>query len=117
MKQSTKSWLLTGTIFFFLNDNENYTKRLFCIYTYFKKRCRGEGRLQDRNELGVPFVMQNFTICAAHAYACVASENLAFQLVYPFLSKGIATQVKFCIGTHSSFRSCNPLFSRQRCLK
>ena len=83
--------------FFFLNDNENYTKRLFCIYTYFKKCCRGEGRLHDRNELGVPFVMQNFIICAAHAYACVASENQAFQLVYPFSSKGIATQVKFCI--------------------
>ena len=35
--------------------------------------------------------MQNFTNCVAHAYACVASENQALQLVYPFSSKGNAT--------------------------
>ena len=60
-------------------------KLSFIIYTYFKKRCRGERRLHDRNELWVPFGMQNFTSCVAHAYACVASENQALQLV-PFSS-------------------------------
>ena len=37
------------------------------LYTYFKKRCRGERRLRDRNELWVPFGMQNFTSCVAPA--------------------------------------------------
>ena len=44
---------------------------------------------------GRPWVLckyhQNFTSCVAHAYACVASENQALQLVYPFSSKGNAT--------------------------
>ena len=43
----------------------------------FQKRCRGEQRLHDRNELWVSFGMQNFTSCVAHAYACVARENQA----------------------------------------
>ena len=34
--------------------------------TYFKKR-QGERRLHDRNELSVPFGMQNFTSCVALA--------------------------------------------------
>ena len=63
----------------------------FTSYTYFKKPCRGERRLHDRNELWVPFGMQNFTTCVGHAYACVASENQALQFVYPFSSKGNAT--------------------------
>ena len=82
------------------------------------KRCRGERRLHDRNELWVPFGMQNFTSCVAHAYACVASENQALQLVYPFSSKGNATsEILHTKCTHSSFRSCNLRSPRQRFLK
>ena len=88
------------------------------IYTYFKKRCRGERMLHDRNELWVPFGMQNFTSCVAHAYSCVASENQALQLVYPFSSMGNATsEILHTKCTHSSFRSCNLRSPRQRFLK
>ena len=45
--------------------------------TISKKRCWGERRLDDRNELWVPFGMQTFTSCVGHAYVFVASENQA----------------------------------------
>ena len=51
--------------------------------------------MHDRNELWVPFGMQNFTSGVALAYACVASENQALQLVYPFSSKDNATSEIF----------------------
>ena len=62
--------------------------------------------------------MQNFTSCAAHAYACIARENQALQLVYPFSSKGNATSeiLHTKWGTHSLFRSCK-LRSPRRFLK
>ena len=69
----------------------NTRTKMITVYTYSKKRCRGERRLDDRNELWVPFGMQNFTSCVAHAYVWVASENQALQLAYPFSSKGNAT--------------------------
>ena len=67
-------------------------------YTYLKHTMDyihlSQKTLSERAEFARPkwtVGMQNFTSCVAHAYTCVASENQALQLVYPFSSKGNAT--------------------------
>ena len=49
------------------NQMKIYLIRWLVVYTYFKKHCRGERRMHDRNELWVPFGMQNLTSCVALA--------------------------------------------------